>query len=217
MKAIFFDFDDTLVRTYQVAYRKHCNTARKLNLRIPSEKEYLSFYGLPWSDLITGLWPSVQFEDFKQVHVQEKNEDYDAVFGVNETLNFLNSKKLFLGLLTTRDKFSFNLVAQYAKINLNYFSAVLTRTNTNFHKPDPRVFDSALNLLSNHGIGKQETVYVGDSIYDFLAAHRAGLNFIGVLTGPTSKEVFLDSGLSSENIIPSVHELISLLKTNSWI
>ena len=39
----------------------------------------------------------------------------------------------------------------------------------------------------------EECVYIGDSIVDAEAAQRAGINFIAVLTGVTSRAEFIHS------------------------
>jgi phosphoglycolate phosphatase-like HAD superfamily hydrolase len=62
------------------------------------------------------------------------------------------------------------------------------KDNTKFHKPDPRVFDE---LLAAHDLKPQDSVYVGDSVGDAIAAKQARLHFIASLeSGLRQKEDF---------------------------
>jgi len=52
-------------------------------------------------------------------------------------------------------------------------------------KPSPEGLDFA---IQNSNIRKESTVYVGDSKSDGLTSDAAGIKFIGVLTGTTSRK-----------------------------
>ena len=54
-------------------------------------------------------------------------------------------------------------------------------------KPDP---EGLFFALKNLGFNGNEVCYIGDSFIDALAAQRAEIDFIGVLTGTTKKETF---------------------------
>lgn len=57
--------------------------------------------------------------------------------------------------------------------------------NTEFYKPDPRIFKEA---LVDSGLTAQVCVYVGDSIGDAIAAKGAGLKFIASLESSLRSE-----------------------------
>jgi HAD superfamily hydrolase (TIGR01549 family) len=61
-------------------------------------------------------------------------------------------------------------------------------------KPEPDIFLAAYNKLGN--IDKQNVVVIGDTPYDAVAAKKAGLKSIGVLTGGWTREKLIESGCS---------------------
>ncbi len=59
-------------------------------------------------------------------------------------------------------------------------ATVITRDQVQHAKPDPDLFLAAAARL---GVAIDESVVVGDSIWDLLAARRAGALGVGVLSG----------------------------------
>jgi phosphoglycolate phosphatase-like HAD superfamily hydrolase len=57
---------------------------------------------------------------------------------------------------------------------------VITRSEVAHAKPNPDLFKAAAAAL---GVDLQDTFVVGDSLWDMLAARRAGALSIGVLSG----------------------------------
>lgn len=90
------------------------------------------------------------------------------------------------------------------------FDYIQTEEDTKFHKPDPKVFEPALNWLARNTISPQEVLYVGDHLRDMQAAKRAGFHFIGVTTGLTSMKEFEEHQTQS---IKELSELLSLEDT----
>ena len=68
--------------------------------------------------------------------------------------------------------------------------------------------------LKKFNFKKNEILYVGDSIYDYLAAKRAGLKFVAVLTGFHKKNDFNKLGLKNKNILKSIKYLPKWLNKN---
>lgn len=62
---------------------------------------------------------------------------------------------------------------------------VVTRDLVSHAKPDPDLFLEALRLL---GVGETHAVVVGDSVWDLLAARRARILGVGLLSGGYGKE-----------------------------
>lgn len=54
-------------------------------------------------------------------------------------------------------------------------------------KPDP---EGLLVAMEHFGVKPSEMLYVGDNVVDALAAKAAGVDFVGVLTGTTTREEF---------------------------
>lgn len=93
----------------------------------------------------------------------------------------------------------------YEKITAFYY-----RDNMEFHKPDPKAFDK---LLQDHNIAPDDSVYIGDSIGDAIAAKQAGLHFVACLeSGLKTKADFDD--YSVDAFVDKFSDIASYLTRN---
>lgn len=67
----------------------------------------------------------------------------------------------------------------------------MTRDLVRYAKPDPDLFLAAARLLE---VDVRDTVVVGDSVWDLLAARRARALGVGVLSGGYGREELLECG-----------------------
>lgn len=74
-----------------------------------------------------------------------------------------------------------------------HFDVIQTRHESPRPKPFP---DGILKIVDELGVTKREAVYIGDALIDAMAAKRAGVEFWGVTTGETPKEVLSNAGAS---------------------
>ena len=72
-------------------------------------------------------------------------------------------------------------------------------------KPDP---EGLLRIIKKLKIRPSSSIYVGDHVLDAETAKRAGVPFVGVLTGVTKKEDF--NKYSVYKIINDLSELMNL-------
>jgi phosphoglycolate phosphatase-like HAD superfamily hydrolase len=89
------------------------------------------------------------------------------------------------------------------KLHPNHFFSIFT-------KPDARSFRIIRWFLKNRGIGKENVLFVGDTVgADLTLARRVGIEFLGVLTGPVdTREKWRDwGGLDEKHVLKSVIEL----------
>jgi HAD superfamily hydrolase (TIGR01509 family) len=68
---------------------------------------------------------------------------------------------------------------------------VVTRDQVAYAKPNPDLFLAAARRL---GVAPSEAMIVGDSVWDLLAAHRAGSLGIGVLSGGYGRDELQGAG-----------------------
>lgn len=89
----------------------------------------------------------------------------------------------------------------------DFFEHVQTANETDYHKPDGRVFDPTKSRLARVGIQNwANVIYIGDGMGDLLAAKEAGFGFVGVEKGFMSQEDFIKAGAIS---IPSIAKLVN--------
>lgn len=205
IKAVIFDMDDTLLRTYKIAYGTHMLTAKTLGLKKVPMKKFLKHWGFPYNELIKGTWKNANTEEFSRAHGEiARKRPYPLIKGANEMLEKLKRKKLFLAIMSSKHTKAIPMRARQAGLKLNYFSELIGLESTRFHKPDARVFNGIIAELKKKGIKKSETLYVGDGLMDYGAAKNAGLQFAAVLTGFRKRKDFMRAGLKRECILKSV-------------
>jgi phosphoglycolate phosphatase-like HAD superfamily hydrolase len=87
-----------------------------------------------------------------------------------------------------------NELAEYVKLAGigDFVEKETSKDEVEESKPSPDVFQTALHKL--HGVNADEAVVIGDTPHDAIAARRAGLRCIGVLTGGWLAEELLDAG-----------------------
>ena len=88
-----------------------------------------------------------------------------------------------------------------AGFNLKDFLFANAAEDSKYNKPDPRVFSKPIKKLK---LNPKEILYIGDSIFDYIAAKKAGLKFIAVTTGSYAKKDFQKKGLKKHYILPSL-------------
>jgi len=99
--------------------------------------------------------------------------------GAIEVLRLLKSKGFRLGLLTNSGRAAASLsLARWGLSDL--FELVLTRDEIEAMKPRPEGLTKAVRMLE---VRPDQAYYIGDSMYDVIAAERAGVKSVGVATG----------------------------------
>ena len=131
-----------------------------------------------------------------------------ALPGVREALVELKRSTL-LGVVTNSGRKAATSVLHRNEL-LEFFDLVLTRDDVPAMKPSP---EGILKALSRLSIPKKDSLYVGDSIYDVLAAREAGVPIISVLSGNYDR-----GRLSAERpdfVVDSLREVVRIV-TEDW-
>ncbi len=203
IKAVVFDFDDTLVHYRDIYLKSHQTAAKKLGLYVPSDKELSTLAGVPWNTLIEKLWPHANREKFKKtVLLFDKDADHEPVAGALQVLEKLHGK-YDLFILSSRIKESVLQLLRTAGIPAALFKGIYGPQEVSYHKPDGKVFSVFLKDYT-----PDELVFVGDSVQDATAANNAGILFIGFVNGNASEEEFRERG--ADCIIHTLHDLLAL-------
>jgi len=217
IKAIVFDFDDTLVQTVANSFEMHAETAKALGLRVPLCEEFYSHWGKSWGDFLESLWPGIDKNFFQEkFHELHENRFYPAVEGAVEVVSEL-AKDVSLGIITNRERKWLPRRAKQVGIDLKLFEIISCFDDFGVPKPNIVTFKPFLDGFGKKGISSKEMLYVGDNLVDLELAQKIGVEFVGVLTGITKEEDFVSQGLMERSIIPSVAALPSLLKKGGWL
>lgn len=210
-KAVLFDLDDTLLRTYPVKWEQHKATARRFYGQSLSDEVVRQHWGKPTSELVQVYYDATDTVERKVANYRSLSSEYlkelhdDSV----DVLHYLSSRKVVTGLVTNASRDTVQADLTRLGVALRLFDIIQTYDDTHAYKPDRKVFEVMRNTLAGMGI-TDHILYVGDDVTDYHAATVAGIDLIGVTTGVRSKDDFTQAGAST--IIGNLGELIALLR-----
>lgn len=206
-----FDYDDTLVQTRQCKFEAlRALALRRYQLAL-SDAEIERHWGIAYAELFQRLFGAVEPDLGRAITAYERLDDEFPMTAYPESLRVLEALRIdrLVGVVTAAGRAI--VECQMRQLGFPIAGLVLLQTaeDSPYHKPNPRVFDSALRQLSRHGVSVRDTTYVGDSIKDFYAARDAGLGFVGVLRGTTSEQEFSAAGATSVSSLDAFLELLN--------
>ncbi len=209
IRGIIFDSDETLIRYSKIGTKNIQQTARNLNLYVPTKDEINSLYGRSFRFIVDKFWADKNYlrvlREYKRLMLRYKLKE------IPEAKNtvLLLSKQYRLAVVSA--KIRDIMIKNFKDINLDTrkFKIMLSSEDTWFHKPDPRVFSKAIKALR---LNRKEILYVGDTLVDFMAGKKAGFTFVAVTTGYFTSKDFRRAGCRKQNILKSIKYLPEWIK-----
>lgn len=209
IRAVFFDLDDTLVATIKPKWEQHKFIAREHYKKILTDDELRQHWGKPLSLMLQLIYGTEDINGaFENVALHRHKYPKVLFEKVVEDLLSVRSSGKLTGLITAHRREGVDLDFASLGIPGELFDYIQTEDDTQFHKPDKRVFDPAITWLGARGLKPDQAVYIGDGLHDMKAAVGAGLNFIGVETGLVTAEQFAEEGAIS---VMTINHAIPLL------
>lgn len=198
IKLVLFDNDDTLVGTYQPIWDMFRYTAKNHYDIELSDKDILLHWGKPIRELAKHYYQTDDIDS--AIDIIERNLPYFPKKKFDYTTKIFTKLKndgksigivsaTYLNILT--DDF------KRLEIPIESLDYIQTAENSNYHKPNPKVFEPMFSWASMNNIKKDEILYIGDSLFDVQATQKAALNFLGVETGLLTAEKFTELGADS--------------------
>ncbi|MEV5706205.1 HAD family hydrolase [Actinoallomurus sp. NPDC052274] len=190
--ALLFDLDGTLIDSvYQhvIAWR-NALTVVGIDLSVWRIHRRIGMSGgLFVSALLreTGvsLTPA-EIEELQNLHARAYLDQVDSVRalpGAADLLGFLTDRGVPWAIATSGRMETAHTAL--GMLGLPEDTPMITRDMVRFAKPDPDLFLAAAALV---GVDPQHTMVVGDSVWDLLAARRAGALGIGLQSGGYGRE-----------------------------
>lgn len=206
-KVVLFDHDDTLVRTIKVKWAQHKYIAQTFYDKKLSNEELRLHWGKPLTLLMTLLYDTDNIDMAMSYNIATRDKFPKLLFkNTIKTLKAIRESGKKVGLVTSTTRSSLKHDFLTLNIPAELFDYVQTEEDTLFHKPNPGVFDPVLKWIEQEEIQPHEVLYIGDHLYDMVAAQKAGFGFIGVGTGLISVQEF------KQHSVDAVSELIHLLE-----
>lgn len=202
IKTILFDFDGTVANTNRLIIDSWQHVFRTVHGKEADEADIKATFGEPLGISMVKNFPDMNPEDAIDMYRSHQKDIYEEMIepfpGMVELLKGLKEKGYQVGIVTSRLRNS-------TMIGLRKFGlaetadCIVTCEDTDKHKPDP---EPALIALEKLSAKADETLMVGDSMFDIKCAHNAGIKAVMVgwseaitetdLTGPDRPEYCIE-------------------------
>jgi phosphoglycolate phosphatase len=210
---LIFDFDYTLADSSEAVVECVNYALQKLRLPKQNPHEIKRTIGrsLPQTfEIFSGHGCSQAVEEFRKYFREMADQVMTAktrIFGyVPDTVRLLHESDLRLAIVSI--KFRYRMMEILTRENLDkYFSLIVGGEDVDQHKPHPEGLLKAIDRLKAN---KARTLYMGDSRVDAEAAERAGIAFLAVVSGTTTREEF--SGFSPIGFISHLGKIGEFLR-----
>jgi HAD superfamily hydrolase (TIGR01549 family) len=198
LKAVIFDIDGTLIDSVDLHASSWVDTFARFAVQVRFE-EVRRHIGEGADRLIPTFVPAGMPDD-KRKQIEEFRSDLFKREYLDKVERFPRVRELFQRIKA--DGCKAVLASSCSADEIEDYKSIagisdmtdhdVTADDAGSSKPSPDVFLEALNGLAP--VGRSEACVVGDTKYDGEAARRAGIRFIGVLCGGSSKEELERSG-----------------------
>ena len=185
IKNLIFDFDGTLADTTEGIILTTQETLRQMGLPVVSAEHFRPVIGLSLRDCFK------YGTETPEERLDEAAEVYRRIFdgiavprtvlyeGVPETLEALRGRGLRLAIATSRTGVTLRMLLDVLGIR-DYFCELAATDEVTHPKPAP---DLALLLMERLGARPEETVVIGDTVFDLQMGRAAGCRTVGVTWG----------------------------------
>lgn len=216
IKAVIVDLDDTLFLTEAVCFEMENDILQQMG-RPPMERAiHAATWGKPlFGEAILLRSPGVDVEEFKRRY-GETSKRYiesgklDALSPENlAALDHLIEMGKSVIVLTSRTHEELHHLLEPDHILAERVKAFYYHNNTQFHKPDPRVFRE---LLHDYRVAPDQCVYIGDAVSDAVAAKEAGILFIACLENKLRTREDFDH-LPVDAFVDSFADVVNAVRT----
>ena len=168
---ILLDWDGCLAKTLDLWLKNYQKQFKKYGINLTDKEIVKKVFG-DWN--APAKYGVKDPKAFMDALVADLNKDLRSVRlydGVKETLSKLNKKQKVMALLTSSRKSSAKPALEKHGLS-HIFQVFLGAEEVKKHKPDPELFNKALELLQ---ASKRDTIVVGDNPDDVQAGKSAGL------------------------------------------
>jgi pyrophosphatase PpaX len=177
---ILFDLDGTLLDTNELIFQSFLHALQVHELSPVSREDVIGQMGRPLREMIALFSKRIEVDDivatYREFNLRKHDETVLIFPAVKETLAALHTQGLKLGVVTSKIRLTVARGLDLFDL-MPYLSTIVTSDDVIEPKPHP---ESVLLALSRLNAKPENTLMVGDSQYDLLAAQGAGVRSAGV-------------------------------------
>ncbi len=197
LEALLFDLDGTVADTHGLI-RECYDHAIRTHLGQPAPLEvWQQRVGLPLDTVLLAAYAHfeapcppetlVAVKASYRAHMRTQRDNVTAFPGILAALVELRQRGLRMAIVTT--KYREMALHHMATAGLaEFFEAVVAGDDCTHTKPHPEPFQKALAALK---LGPERAAMIGDSQYDILGAHNAGVYAVAACWGTDSRDDLL--------------------------
>jgi len=184
---------------------------RSVDLPSPDADAVNRIIGLSLGNAVTGLLSAERHNDV-QLHQQieqayresylSAEHDITLFPHVRETLEALRERGYWLGVVTGKSKSG--LLRVLERFHLSEMFYVLRTADCTHSKPHPAM---VLECMQEMGVAAEQTVVIGDALFDIQMAKAAGVRSLGVSFGVAETESLLQAG--AEDVVHAFPDLFA--------
>ncbi|MBD3354461.1 HAD-IA family hydrolase [Candidatus Woesearchaeota archaeon] len=204
IKAVFFDFDLTLVDT-KPGVKASYKALSKLTDKKPTKKGFRKYVGSRFSEMIERLHKESDISKKKLIQTYLKayrSKIPKMKYHGKKIIPMIKDKKIII--LTNNYKKAVKAVCRY--FNIKYDKLITDQDMKKYQKKH----DAMIKTLKRLDLKKSEAVYVGDHINDVKEAHKAGIKSVIVPTG-VYKRSYLKK-FHPDFLLPSLKKFPKIIK-----
>lgn len=195
-KAVFFDWDNTLVDTWPTLFKatnvilKHFGRAEismeevKIRARLSSRESFPKLFGNDWKEALDLFYKSIN----------ENKKDIKLYDGTLPLLNSLKKAEKIIAIISNKKG---GLLREEIELFNIPADLVLGSGDTAFDKPNPEM---GLVALKHFKLNASDTVYIGDSITDWEFAKNLNMAAIAIGDDDYDGQLFARFETVSESI-----------------
>ncbi len=203
---VIFDLDGTLIDSHSAHLNAFRESMKENGLEIDSNlmKRVRKEFGKPVREIIKSaitnddkLVDSI-LKSRKRILFNKEVYKIKTYPRVKQMLRRLKKNNI-VALATSSSKEFVDLVLDNLGLR-KYFDYIVTASDVKRCKPDPEIINK---IVKRFNVKKKDTVFIGDTIFDYRTAKNAGVRFIGVINGDNKSKL-----LRVKNKIDRIGDLV---------
>lgn len=179
IQSVLFDFDGTIINTNALIEEGLNYFAEKYRGSRLTKQEHAALTGKTLEDqmaYINATHAEGMTEQFRIWYKHHHNQKTFAFPGIKEIIKTLYRANYRLGIVSNNSTESIKMGLNHLDLEA-YFEAIITRDDVTQTKPAPEGLHKIMRSLD---LNEKETLFIGDTSNDILAAKNAGIHSVMV-------------------------------------